>query len=277
MFDLIALTPRVVAANRYHFTPGETIGASWSASLHLVIVTGGSGRISLGGNSYDLLPGMIAAMLWGRRWAFAAARREPLAIISVHLHFLPWDAPDPGRPKHGLHPAVPPPAGPAPVLAALPRPRQAGRCRELAEDLLAAWHVRNDVVREARLRGLALALVTELHPAPAAAGKAHPQAARITGLVDWLDHHPGVFPPRGELEARAGLGRTAFGAAFREVTGESPAAWLMARRLAAAQRLLTTTELPIGEIAARTGFPDPFHFSRRFRDRYRRSPRASRR
>jgi AraC-like DNA-binding protein len=82
---------------------------------------------------------------------------------------------------------------------------------------------------------------------------------------------------RSELERRSGLGRSAFGAAFRRMTGATPAAWLLNRRLAEARRLLITTSEPVAVIATRTGFADPFHFSRAVRARFGVSPLALRR
>jgi transcriptional regulator GlxA family with amidase domain len=41
---------------------------------------------------------------------------------------------------------------------------------------------------------------------------------------------------------------------FREETGMSPARWLTTQRVAAARRLLETTELPVERIAAECGF-----------------------
>lgn len=277
MHDLLALPPRILAVNRYPFRAGEEIAASWSASLHLVNVLHGSGQVAIGGTWHELHAGEVAALPWGRTWAFAAAARDPLAIISIHLRFLPWGEADrTSRPGHGLAASgrpIPAP-GPAPELPAVQRPRDPPRSRALAEACLAAWHAR-DAARGLRLRGLALALVADLLP-DARRQARHVQAGRIEGLLAWLGYHPEAMPTRGELEARAGLRRTAFGAAFRSVTGRSPAAWLMERRLAEAHRLLTTTREGVVAIAARVGFSDPFHFSRRFRARYGASPRQAR-
>jgi AraC-like DNA-binding protein len=275
MHDLLALPPRIAWANRYPFRPGEEIPLSWSASLHLVHVLHGHGQVSIAGSWHDIAGGMIAALPWGRSWAFRAARRDPLAIISLHLRFLPWSADDPDRPLHGLADTKPPPpAEAAPVLPPLPRPHSAAGSQMLAEGCLETWHSR-DEARQARLRGLALALLAGLLP-QSAAMPGGAQSERIAGLLEWLAYHPTATPSRSELETRAGLGRTAFGLAFRRATGRSPAAWLMERRLGLAHRLLTTSRDGIAAIATRVGFEDAFHFSRRFRARYGCSPRQAR-
>jgi len=54
----------------------------------------------------------------------------------------------------------------------------------------------------------------------------------------------------------------------------TPMEMLWRERLEAASRLLRETGLGISEIAYRTGFANPFHFSRRFRQHFGRHPRA---
>jgi len=66
---------------------------------------------------------------------------------------------------------------------------------------------------------------------------------------------------------------------FREQLGVSPARYAERVRLNHALSLLRTTGLSIKEVAAAAGFPDPAHFSRRFRDHFGHPPsdHASRR
>ena len=53
---------------------------------------------------------------------------------------------------------------------------------------------------------------------------------------------------------------------FREQTGTSPSKYLTNLRMGQAKKLLLDTNLPVREIAVRVGYPDPFHFSRIFRN-----------
>jgi AraC-like DNA-binding protein len=50
---------------------------------------------------------------------------------------------------------------------------------------------------------------------------------------------------------------------FRAELGVTPVAYLWQRRVAAGVDLLSSTGLPVGEIASRTGFRSVYHFSRR--------------
>lgn len=54
--------------------------------------------------------------------------------------------------------------------------------------------------------------------------------------------------------------------------GTTPASWWMRTRLQHAQRLLLTSRATVQDIAERTGFKDPAHFSRAFRKQYGVSP-----
>ena len=79
-----------------------------------------------------------------------------------------------------------------------------------------------------------------------------------------------------EVAAQAGVSREHFSRLFFKQTGESPAAFLRTIRLEAAAKLLRSTELPISEIAFRSGFPTASKLGLFFRRRYRMSPRVYR-
>jgi len=64
---------------------------------------------------------------------------------------------------------------------------------------------------------------------------------------------------------------------FRQHAGVSPMEYLWQVRLDRGMGLLRQTGLSISEIAYQTGFKSPFHFTRRFCERYGKSPRAFRR
>lgn len=104
-------------------------------------------------------------------------------------------------------------------------------------------------------------------------------AARLASLAEGLVglHDPGLVacltravdaqPERrwsiAELAHEVGLGESGFAHRFRRDVGVPPARWLLARRVAAAKRLLATHG-PV-EVASLLGFATSFHFSRVFR------------
>ena len=70
------------------------------------------------------------------------------------------------------------------------------------------------------------------------------------------------------LAQKMGLSDSQFRGKFLRKFGISPRSYLMKVRLAAACRLLVTTELPLSDVAVRTGFYDQSHFSNHFSNRY---------
>jgi len=80
-----------------------------------------------------------------------------------------------------------------------------------------------------------------------------------------------------ELAETAGLSPSRFHAAFREVFGVSPMAYVRDHRLEQARLLLSSTDRTVGQVASRVGYRDQFHFSRHFKRRFGTSPAAFRR
>ena len=89
------------------------------------------------------------------------------------------------------------------------------------------------------------------------------------GLGDRLDL-------RGMADA-LGLTPCRFARAFRRSFGKPPYAFVTARRLERARRLLAGTDLPIKAVAADCGFADQSHLTRMFSSAYGETPAAFRR
>lgn len=81
---------------------------------------------------------------------------------------------------------------------------------------------------------------------------------------------------RSDLARHAGLSVAHFSALFKRQTGVSPIQYLIEQRMRRACRLLDTTCLTIREIAAQTGYDDPYYFSRLFSQTIGHSPRQYR-
>ncbi|BBF99522.1 MULTISPECIES: GlxA family transcriptional regulator [Pseudonocardia] len=91
--------------------------------------------------------------------------------------------------------------------------------------------------------------------------------------VEHLDRSPGV----DELAARASMSVRTFTRRFHAETGTSPGRWLAARRLDRVRRLLESTDLPVEQIAARTGFGTTAALRHRLRAEIGMAPLAYRR
>lgn len=79
------------------------------------------------------------------------------------------------------------------------------------------------------------------------------------------------------LARRVGSNHTTLTRAFSAKTGLSPYAWLRARRLGEAARLLAETDLGIQQISFAVGYDDPANFATAFRAVHGCSPRDYRR
>jgi AraC-like DNA-binding protein len=75
-----------------------------------------------------------------------------------------------------------------------------------------------------------------------------------------------------EFAKLAGRSLSTFHRDFRKEYGTSPRRWLTQKRLAYAKLLLETTDYSINEVAFESGFENPSHFIRIFKDKYQSTP-----
>ncbi|MEK2477357.1 GlxA family transcriptional regulator [Streptomyces noursei] len=78
------------------------------------------------------------------------------------------------------------------------------------------------------------------------------------------------------LAARAGMSPRSFARHFTAATGTTPLRWLVDHRIAAAQKLLERTDLPMPEVARRSGFGSEITMRQHFASRLATSPRVYR-
>jgi len=126
-----------------------------------------------------------------------------------------------------------------------------------------------------------VALLVRLHsagplPQPAPEWESSPVAAALAHVRRaWRDRPRPIS--LGELAAAASVTPSHLGREFKRTFGIGAVGGLELVRLSRAATLLSRSNLTVTEVAAETGFPDPLHFSRRFRAAYGRPPRAYRR
>jgi transcriptional regulator GlxA family with amidase domain len=108
-------------------------------------------------------------------------------------------------------------------------------------------------------------------PMPEAGGVGH-----LGPTFDWalgnLDQRLSV----DDLAAHARMSRRNFTRRFAEVTGTTPARWVLARRLDEARRLLETTTWPVARIAEACGFRGAVTFRQNFVSTYSTTPTSYR-
>jgi len=89
-----------------------------------------------------------------------------------------------------------------------------------------------------------------------------------------LGHYHEVDLSVEKLARMAGISRRWYTALFKSLTGQSPNDYISELRMAAAKKLLHTTDDSLYTIARRAGFADEHYFSRRFRQAVGMSPRG---
>lgn len=108
-------------------------------------------------------------------------------------------------------------------------------------------------------------------PMPTPGGTGH-----LGPTLDWalahLDQDLGIE----RLADHAGMSRRNFTRRFAEVTGTTPARWVLARRLDEARSLLETTTWPMPRIAAACGFQSVVTFRQNFVSAYATTPTSYR-
>lgn len=96
-------------------------------------------------------------------------------------------------------------------------------------------------------------------PGPPAPALSREQLGRVTRHVEDNLAAPLTL---ADLAAVAHVSPFHFARVFRAATGLSPHRYVLERRVALAEQLLTRTTLPIAEVAARAGFADQSHLTR---------------
>lgn len=107
------------------------------------------------------------------------------------------------------------------------------------------------------------------------ADEGHPLARldiRVRMAMDYLAARPEAPFRLAAVARHCGLSESRLSHLFREQTGETPQAYSEELRLRLAQQLLVHSSLRVNEVAAETGFADPFYFAKRFRRFARCSP-----
>ncbi|GAB2942453.1 GlxA family transcriptional regulator [Nonomuraea fastidiosa] len=110
---------------------------------------------------------------------------------------------------------------------------------------------------------------------------APPRPAQIDGtlapLLDWTADRLAEPVTVETMAAHAGVSSRTLTRRFLDQLGTTPGQWLLAQRIAAAQDLLETTDLPLDAIARRTGLSSATNLRRRFRTALGTTPGAYRR
>jgi transcriptional regulator GlxA family with amidase domain len=91
-----------------------------------------------------------------------------------------------------------------------------------------------------------------------------PSESRLPGVLEWARGHLAEPLSLDRLADVASMSRRTFTRRFRETTGTTFIKWLHAERVARAQQLLETTDMPIECIVSEVGFGSALSLRQQF-------------
>lgn len=260
-----------VAVAAWPFVVAESVPPHVHDFIELALLTAGSADYTTSDGTVRLEAGDVVVVRPGSWHAYGLVGGEPFAVTNAYLGAelvhgsMAWllDYPRLARLLLGggrLRGSLPPPV----------RSRVAGWLAQLAEE-----QDRPDPGLNAALLGCALVEIsrTEDQQSPVAPPLiSGPVRTTLQAMTDDLAR-PWTVP---ELAGRAGLSPSSLYRQFRDQLGSGPVDWLTRARAEAAAALLVQTELSVGAVGRRVGWPDPSYTSRRFALVYEVSPTAYR-
>lgn len=208
---------------------------------HLWVIYGGRGWLKLNGQRHDLQSGCLVLMRPGEQPQADHDAAFPLHVFACHFQFAD------GRSLASDWPLVQR-VGDIPFL------------ETLTHRILRTMRSHSSKIREQARLCLQLLLVMMREES----SPLHSSAERVELAADWIHQAPGSFRSIEEVSRKAGLSPAYFSRSFKERFGATPARYWLQQKVAKAAFLLRSTDTPMEEIAAITGFSDLSHFSRRF-------------
>jgi AraC-like DNA-binding protein len=231
-----------VSVGEVEYPPAGGLGPRWQHDVELVLLHAGSARIAIDDDPpFLLLPGYVALLLPGHRELFEFDARE-----DTHHSWVQLKVEDPLPGEVALAPRMLPASDALTELvhgavSAARAPLATGE--QLAASLAAAaiWRYVGE-----------------------AGSRAERQHDAVGLARSYLNLHLGDADVNLErLAAAAHVTPAHLVRRFRAELGTTPMAYFWLRRVDAGVALLTSTGLPVGEIARRVGFRSVYHFSRR--------------
>ncbi|MBA3709884.1 MAG: AraC family transcriptional regulator [Planctomycetes bacterium] len=243
--------PNVVSSEDLAWRPERAIDAHAHPFHQLDHFYGGTGDLRLVGLLFRVRPGDVFVSNPGDRHAFRSSRSDPLQGYSFKFRL-------PGRSVR-----VPNHVG---NLSDLPASQQ----QELREHLRRACAEANgareghEELAGASLAAFLILLVRYLHDRDEVRA-APAQGTTSRELQEYLRRCHHLPLTLADLAHVADLNPRYLCRKFASETGTTPMAALAIARIEAAKLLLARTRLPMAEVGAQVGYPDLYHFSKRFK------------
>ncbi len=268
--SLHELSPFVHLCGEFRIQPGFSRPFWLISSHHFLHVFRGEGYYQVGERTFRLVPGDLLLIPPGtltRSW-------NPFAVVmqyhSLHVDFryhgdyetLPVTFPEdcPGN-RARVHAA--PDTSPALRLPLKTNVAGQGWVGELFARIVRETAEKQPGYELATKAAL-LELLLFLHRGTVAE-KGEPPVEAIQRAVRFLEANVARPLELRDIAGTVHLSPVYFGRLFRTATGLTPMAYLRGLRMDRARRLLREEELSVAQVADAVGFPDPYHFSRVFR------------
>ena len=126
--------------------------------------------------------------------------------------------------------------------------------------------------RDLLISGLVLALMALVLSADPAQQVSGFEDGEFEAVLRFAKARQGEHLDLGEWADFVGLSTNEFARRFQQHTGVAPYTWFMDRRIDEAKRLMTSSDMPLVEIALESGFCSQSHFTEAFRRRVGTSP-----
>lgn len=283
MIEVFALmrycVPMTIDWNRYRVELNDLGRSQWTRGLRdppqglspcfvpedhdLWVIAGGKARMGSPTGWHELTPGICAWLRPGVPYRFEQEPESPL-----RLHYFHFDLIDMRGRRYPASAPLPPESIEAADLVLTDRVAQriVDRCFGFAShgDTHPPYAEPDRSIATTQLTGLLMEL-DDAASTPSATRLPHRQEAKIRQAAIRIAENPAERVPVEELARGAGYSRSHFSRLFARLTGATPERYAILMRLSRAGQLLATTDLPIGEIAARLGYADIFFFSRQFK------------
>ncbi|ADG73291.1 transcriptional regulator, AraC family [Cellulomonas flavigena DSM 20109] len=246
--------------------------------LVVAYVERGTGLLRLGDAEHDVGAGDVLVVPPGQ---VMGAAGDGLTRGFVRAVFFPPDAVE-GRSPGALrswrrHPLLLPFVGPGARsvrrlhVPQADRPRWARRLTDLETEVAQGRRVGS---AEAALAHLTLLLVDVARLADDPAAREAWDDPLVAAVFDVLARRSAEQLSLRDVAAEVGRTPGHVTTVVRQRTGRTVQQWLVEHRMAAARRLLEGSDLLVGAVGARVGYPDPAYFARVFRRSHGMSPAA---
>ena len=263
--------PAVCRAGEFQFAAGQTHLNRCVQSRALFWCKSGSGRFTVDRQSFKLEPNDLYVLPWNRRIEYFANERTPM--FTAHVHIVPWMKPGAKWEANVPHERGEPNFD-SPDRADLDWPSYEGvvRLKMDSEHTLgrlinyATHWFRHSSRLEDEARELGHLLVRELFRfvhSPTKSDNRLPEELRR--LILHIDNCFQRRPTVEQLTRILGRSRSHILTLFQTHLNTSAKSYIVNRQIREARELLLSTTMAISEVGAASGFPDPYHFSKVFR------------